>query len=652
LKAEENGLAARTRATLGFAGENMVDAVRENPTSSVKPVAGTGLHASSVRQMWVLAVVLVLATIAVYYPVGSHPFANYDDDAYVTKNSAIQSGLNAETVKWAFTTYYEANWHPMTWLSHALDCQLFELNPAGHHDMNLLLHCCNVLLLFGVLWRTTGYPGRSLMVAALFALHPINVESVAWVAERKNVLSMFFFLLALGAYGWYARKPRPGRYSMVMLLYALALMAKPQVITFPCVLLLWDYWPLRRMWASDPVASSGTQDVPPGQPASMPQLLWEKVPFLALSSASAIVTMQAQFRGHAETYFPKYIRLGNAVLAFGRYIGKAFWPSPLAVLYPHPGYSLPWWQAGVSLLLLLAVTAYVAKNWRSKRYLAVGWLWFLGTLVPMIGLVQVGMQAMADRYAYLPFIGLFIMITWTVADWGESHRLPQRALAGASVVVLLALGVVTRHQLNYWDNNLGLWSHTLQVTTNNHVAEDNYGGALLDLGELEQAIPHFYRALDIWPRDSTAALNVGFYEAKHGNYATAVEYYQKALNETSAQRIKAKAYMNLGYAYRELKEYDLARDNLKMAVVLDPRNGEAWIFLGVAAQRSGDLDLAVQAYKQGMKLKPTAWACVLLSQALEQSGHPDEARAAFKKAEGMSLDFDKTQHDAAAALAH
>lgn len=603
-------------------------------------------------QSWILLAVLVLATVAVYYPAASHPFANYDDDAYVTRNSAIQSGLNWQTAQWAFTTYYEANWHPVTWLSHALDCQLFELDPAGHHEMNLLLHCCNVLLLFWVLWRATGYPGRSLMVAALFALHPINVESVAWVAERKNVLSMFFFLLALGAYGWYARKPRAGRMGIVILLYALALMAKPQVITFPCVLVLWDYWPLRRMLAPDATSSSGTHNVQPSPARSIRQLLWEKVPLLALSAASAILTMQAQFGGNAETYFPKYIRLGNAVLAYGKYIAKAVWPSPLTLLYPHPGYSLSWWQVGASLLFLLAVTAYVAQHWRSQRYLPVGWLWFLGTLVPMIGLVQVGVQAMADRYAYLPFIGLFIMICWWAADWSEERRIPQRLVVGASLVVLLALAVVARHQLNYWHDNQGLWAHALEVTTDNHVAEDNYGGSLLDLGEMEQAIPHFYRALAIWPGDTTAALNVGFYEAKHGNYATALEYYQKVVSRTTKPSLRAKAYMNMGYAYRELHDYSQSRDNLKMAVELDPKNGEAWTFLGVAAQRCGDFDLAVQAYRQGMRLRPTAWGYLLLSQALEQSGNPDEARVTRRKAEGMSLDFDKTQQDAASALSH
>src|ERR1039458_6874004 len=566
--------------------------------------------------MGLLAAVLIAATVAVYYPVGSHPFANYDDDVYVSKNLAIQSGLNWQTVQWAFTTHEAANWHPLTWLSHALDYELFELDPAGHHDVSLLLHCGNVWLLFWVLWRATGYPGRSVMVAGLFALHPINVQSVAWIAERKNLLSMFFFLLALGAYGWYARQPRAGRYGVVMLCYALALMAKPQVITFPCVLLLWDYWPLGRIRPADRLSAS-EPDTPARPARSASQLLWEKAPFLALSVASAVLTIRAQFGGHAEAHFPWQLRLGNAILAYGRYIGKAFWPSPLAVVYPHPGYAIRWWQVALCFLFLLAVTAWVAQNWRTRRYLAVGWLWFLGTLVPMIGLVQVGTQAMADRYAYLPFVGLFIMICWTVADWSRQHNLSRRLTAGVSILVLLALGVVSRHQLDYWQTNLGLWIHTLQVTTNNHVAEDDLGGALLDMGKLEQAIPHFYRALAIWPHDSTAAMNIGFYQQQRENYAEAIDWYKQVLSETTSDRLRAKAYLNMGYAYRDLHEYPESRDSLNRAVEFDPRNGEAWTYLGVAAQRSGDLALAVRAYTEGMKLKPTDWGYVLLAQALE-----------------------------------
>ena len=399
----------------------------------------TGLFSRTGNRPFVLGLVLVVATIVLYYPAIHHPFVNYDDDGYVTENVHVQNGLSWDTVEWAFTTYDQANWHPLTWLSHALDCQLFEQNPAGPHATNVLLHALNVALLFWILAQATGFMGRSFMVAALFALHPINVESVVWVAERKNLLSMLLFLLALGAYRWYAREPRPRRYVVVAILFALGLMAKPQIVTLPFVLLLWDYWPLRRM-AIDGQAAVDTPDERSAlakgrlEPVALPQrsfsrLLVEKGPLLALSAISAVITMQAQKRGGGiNPDVSLSARLANAIVCYARYLGKAVWPTRLAPMYPHPGNHLPTWEVFTALLLLLVLTALVAAG-RRHRYLPVGWLWFLGTLIPMIGLVQVGRQAMADRYAYLPFIGLFIMICWGVPDaiaatsrWLERRR--------------------------------------------------------------------------------------------------------------------------------------------------------------------------------------------------------------------------------------
>ena len=385
------------------------------------------------NQPLLLALLLVVATLALYYPVHGHPFVNYDDSLYVTDNVQVQSGINWDTVTWAFTTFDVDTWHPLTWLSHALDCQLFQLNPAGHHDVNLLLHVLNVVLLFWVLLLATGYAGRSFMVAALFALHPINVESVAWVAERKNPLSMLFFLLALGAYRWYAREPRVGRYCLVAFLFALGLLAKPQVITFPFVLLLWDYWPLRRMFASTQESGSGTATQTAIPPRKLSWLVLEKLPLLAFSAGSAILTMKGVRAGAVNVWYSPSIRLKNAVFSYAQYLRDAFWPSRLGVFYPHPGNSLSAWQVGAALLFLLAITAFVIDRQR-QRYLTMGWLWFLGTMVPMIGLEGVGyqgMQGMADRYAYLPFIGLFIMICWGISEWAEAAAHFQR-MAGRS----------------------------------------------------------------------------------------------------------------------------------------------------------------------------------------------------------------------------
>ena len=371
---------------------------RKGPQSSPE----TGVSASNTMRPWILALVLAIATIALYYPVSHHPFVNYDDDAYVTENAHVQSGLNWNTVQWAFTTYEFVNWHPLTWISHALDYEMFQLDPGGHHETNVVLHALNTLLLFWVLLRATGSPGPSLVVAALFALHPINVESVAWISERKNLLSTLFFLLALGTYRWYAREPRMTRYAVVAALFALGLMAKPQVITFPFVLLLWDYWPLQRMFADRAEASSENLATIPAK--SFSWLILEKAPLFAICLASAFITLRAERTGGTLSgiYFhPFSVRLQNAVLSYLQYVRKAFWPSGLALYYPYPSRdSLVLWQVIAAFAFLLAVTVLVIAS-RRRRYLLVGWFWFLGTLVPMIGVRQVGIQAMADRYAYV-----------------------------------------------------------------------------------------------------------------------------------------------------------------------------------------------------------------------------------------------------------
>lgn len=508
---------------------------------------------------WVLSLLLVVATFALYYPVSHHPFVNYDDTVYVTTNLHVQGGLDWDTVEWAFTTFDEANWHPLTWLSHALDCQLFLLNAAGHHDTNLLLHVLNVLLLFWVLLQATGFAGRSFMVAGLFALHPINVQTVAWVAERKNLLSMLFFLLALGAYRWYAYKPRMGRYAVVALLFALGLMAKPQVITLPCVLLLWDYWPLRRMSALEP--SSG--EAPPTIPQkSFTELVEEKLPLFAIAVADAVITMKAQRVGGARNWFPPLIRLGNATVSYARYVGKAFWPSRLALFYPHPGASLKMWEVLAALVLLLAVTA-LALIQRRHRYLPVGWLWFVGTLVPMIGLIQVGVQAMADRYAYLSFIGLFIMVCWGVADWSEQRHISPAWQAGVSIVVLLALTLVARAQLDRWGDNVTLWTHTLQVTGPNFIAENSLGIALEREGKVEEAITHFRAAVTINPDDAASNLNVAEYDRVHGNLLACIERCKKVPAMTQLTIQKAQAFGKMALAYRALGDTAHERECLK-----------------------------------------------------------------------------------------
>jgi protein O-mannosyl-transferase len=483
------------------------------------------------------------------------------------------------------------------------------------------------------------------MVAALFALHPINVETVVWIAERKNLLSMTFFLLALGSYRRYALKPAVGRYTVVASPFALGLMAKPQVITFPCVLLLWDYWPLQRMSATEPDSAEGMPS------RTLSQLVLEKLPLFAISALSAIITVKAQRAGHAFRLYPLSIRLENAIAAYASYVKKAFWPVDLAPMYPHPGDSIARWQVFAALLFLLAVTALVAVEWRRRRYLAVGWLWFVGTLVPMIGLVQVGSQAMADRYAYLPLIGLFIMVCWGVGDWAQQRHVSLTWQRAAGFVVLMALAWVSHRQIDYWEDNVALWTRTLQVTRNNWVAEDNLGGALMERGKLDAAVTHFRAAAAIYPGDPVSHLDIGFYEQEHKNWPQAIEQYQEVLKLTPSPKLRAEAYNNLALIERDLGDYAAARDNFQLAVSISPRYVGAWVGLGLAAQRTGDLGVAIQAYSRAAEIQPSDLSYVLLARALDQAGRKDEAVTATQQAMRMSGNFAETERTADRLLA-
>ena len=537
-------------------------------TQSHSHPASEGFFASPRGQTIAYAFLLAVLTVAAYYPVHHDEFINFDDDLYVTNNIHISSGLSWDAVKWSFTTYHASNWHPLTWIFHAVDVQVFGLNPAGHHDVNVLLHLLDVVLLFFVLQRATGYSGRSFVVAALFALHPINVESVAWVAELKTMLSMFFPLLALGAYHWYARRPHVGPYLIVACLFALGLMAKPQVITLPFVFLLWDYWPLRRMFASEPESAIGTatRDVIPAKDFSW--LIWEKAPLGIIIAASSFITMKAQKVGRPFNWaYSVWTRGANGIVAYARYLGKTFWPTRMALLYPHPATSLSRWLVFFALLLLLAITALVAVNWR-RRYLVVGWLWFLGTMVPMIGVVQVGKQAMADRYAYLPFIGLFIMICWSVAEWAARRHPAAFLLPSSTALVLLGLALVTHHQLTYWKDSVDLWSHALQVTSNNLVAEFHYGDALKKQGHPVEALQWYYQALKTNPNDGYSNVAIAFYEHENGiNLPDALEHYKKAVDRVDDDT-RAQVLINMGHVYEKLGDPEHARQSLEAAAKL------------------------------------------------------------------------------------
>ena len=589
-----------------------------------------------VERTVVLGSLLALATLLLYAPVVHHPFVNYDDDRYVIKNSHVTAGLSWEGVKWAFTSYEESNWHPLTWLSHMLDCELFKLDPAGHHSSNLLLHGLNVVALFWLLQQATGYPWRSFMVAALFALHPINVESVAWVAERKNLLSMLFFLLSLGSYRWYVLRPNWRRYATLACLFALAAMAKPQVITLPFVLLLWDYWPFERL----AVANAASVEGHPSR-RRLSWLVREKVPLCVISVISGVLTVKAEMTGDAVGSVARYafsVRAENAVVSYVRYLGKAFWPSHLAVLYPYPLTPFPVPQVIGALLLLFGISFFVVRE-NDRRYLLVGWLWFLGTLVPMIGIVQVGAQAMADRYAYLPFVGCFLLVTWGVADGAQQLKIPSGLVMAGSFAVLLALAVVTHRQIGYWGDNLKLWSHALEVTSGNFAAEDGVGGWWLEQGRLEDAIPHYRAAAAMHPSDPISNFNLGFYAQQHGDFEAAVQQYSKVLRLTKDPRLNAEAHLNLGFIYNHLGDLDHARENFQAAAQLLPRKVLAWIGLGIVSQKSGDFNLALESYTQALAIQRSDVGYLLLAVVLDRRGQHDQAESARQSAKALSEDF-------------
>jgi protein O-mannosyl-transferase len=577
---------------------------------------------------------LALATIALYSPVTHAPFLNYDDAIHVTDNVHVRAGVNWKTVVWAFETFETSDWHPITWLSHALDWQLFGGDPAGPHTVNILIHAANAVLLFLLLESATGFAWRSLVVAALFALHPLNVESVAWISERKNVLSMFFFLLALAAYGWYVRRPGGGRYLAVTIAYAFGLMTKAQVITFPFALLLLDYWPLGRFGQSDAV--EGEMAIAPVR-SSLWKLVWEKVPWFALSAASAVITMRAEANA-TQAKLPLWIHLANAAISYVQYLEKAFWPVNLAVVYPHPGFAVSIPAAVLSAVAILVLTI-LAVIFRARRPFFVGWFWFLGTLVPMIGLVQISVHAMADRYAYLPLLGIFVIVSWGAADLAERWHVPISVTAVATVAVLLTLGIALHRQVSFWSDNVALWSHTLAITTENYTAEDNLATALIAQGRIEDAMPHFQRARSLRPDDALATLNIATYEQMRGNYQAALEDYARVMQFTKEPSFLENARVNSGYAHYSLKQYDAAKRDFEAGVRQQPWNSPAYRGLGLVAQRSGNIAVAVADYERSVGLQPSPVGYLLLAQALALAGQADAARDAQSQAARMTLDL-------------
>lgn len=602
------------------------------------------MSASHEMRVVISCLLLVAATLAFYNPIIHNQFIDFDDSAYILKNPQVQSGLTWETVKSSFTTFREGNWHPLTWLSHALDCQLFHRNPAGHHYINLLLHAANALLLFLLLRQATGLTWSSLVVAALFALHPVNVESVAWAAERKNVLSTLFFLLALYAYDRYARTGRRSLYLLVAILFVLGLMAKPQIVTLPFALLLWDYWPLQRMGAAPSAASSPTASTT----RSFRFLVLEKWPLFLLAAADSIVTVAAQRAGNAVrtvTEVSLSARIENVFVSYVRYIGKFIWPSRLAPMYPRPGNSLPAWEVlgAAALLLILSV---LVLRWRDRRYLPVGWFWFLGTLVPMIGFITVGEQAMADRYAYIPFIGLFVAAVWTLDALASKLRIPSVWRAAAALVVVSILGCLTYRQVAYWRDDETLWRYTLSVTEGNYMAHDNLARALAKQGRSDEAVVHFQAATALHQYPPAQLLALAFYELRVEHPMEAIEECAAVLRapaDPADSATQAAAWSELGQAHLQLRHYDQASESFQNALHLSPENEMALIGSGMVALRQEQPNVAVAQLAHAVKIDPSDVNLLLLSQALRRAGRAAEADSAAAQAQKISSDFSQAQ---------
>ncbi|HET6491087.1 MAG TPA: tetratricopeptide repeat protein [Syntrophales bacterium] len=613
-----------------------------------------------------IGLALVIVTAMVFWQVGGFEFVRYDDDKYVMENPVVRSGLSLEGIRWAFRSFEQHNWHPLTWLSHMLDVQWFGLDAGRHHQVNLLFHILNTLILFIVLQRMTRALWKSAFVAALFALHPLHVESAAWIAERKDLLSAFFFLLALLAYERYTSRKGPGNYLLVVMLFALGLLSKPMVVTLPFVLLLLDFWPLGRFQAcppKDPASEEATAGKGIVEWIRINRgLFLEKIPLLVLSVVSCIVTIEAQ-RGAMKALesVPLGARVLNAVVAYAEYVYRCFVPVDLAVLYPYR--SVTTGQVLAAALLLAAVTALVVYR-RRNRSLMVGWFWYLGTLVPVIGLVQVGVQASADRYTYIPFIGLFVLLTWLAGDL--SARLPHRAavLATAALLILAGLSAATVSQTGYWVNSEALFEHALQATKDNYVVHGNFGAWLAGQGRMEEAVRQYHEALRIKPDDGDARYNLANMLARQARYPEAIAQYREVL-KTVPDHVMARNNLalcliqtdNRPAAIEQFREilrlepgFAAAQQNLTMLLAAEekikrpsreipsagPAGGvavEENMRLGQEAVLKGDLDSAIVHFRGAVRSNPDLPAARIgLGLALAYKGEIDEAIRQFRAA--------------------
>ena len=514
-------------------------------------------------EIWI-SLFLVISIFCVYWQVRNFSFVNFDDRQYITCNYYVQAGLTFESIRWSFTAAHANNWHPLTWLSHMLDSQIYGMNPGHHHMTNVLFHILNAVLLFLVLKKMTGALWKSAFVAAIFALHPLHVESVAWVAERKDVLSTFFWMMTVWSYTRYVENSRLDKYMLLILFYILGLMAKPMLVTLPFVLLLLDYWPLKRFQLNP--SDSENQAI---QRSFYFGLILEKIPVFFLSAASSIVTYLVQKSSGAVnslSAIPFHVRIANALVSYISYIGKMLWPANLAVLYPYQNVILPWKVFSAGLLLMM-ISVFAFRMLRLKPYLSVGWLWYIGTLVPVIGIVQVGSQAMADRYTYVPLIGIFIMIVWGVDDLAQRWRFRTIGFSVVSAAIITIFMITSWLQVGYWFNSITLFEHAINVTGCNSTAQLNLGEALAEQNKFDDAIKHYYEAVRIKPGYAKVYNNLGKIYSNRKDPEKAIFHYNKAL-QFDPGMVQALYHLSWILSTHEDEKYRNGKEAVKLASIL------------------------------------------------------------------------------------
>jgi tetratricopeptide (TPR) repeat protein len=578
---------------------------------------------------------LVLGTLAAFWPVHGYKYVDYDDNHYVTENANVKAGLTREGLIWAFTTGHSGNWHPLTWLSHMLDCELFGFNPGRGHVSSLIIHIISAIVLFGVLRKMTGALWASGFVAAVFAFHPLHVESVAWIAERKDVLSGLFWMLTLAAYLGYVRGSGAVWYAATLVIFGLGLMAKPMLVTLPFVLLLLDFWPLERFGRR-----------------SFGRLVAEKVPFFILSAVSSVVTFIVQQRGGAVVQIeavPFWIRLGNTFISYAVYIGKMIWPSGLAVFYPYAFSKSSVWPVVLAALAFFAISIWAVLLAARRRYLFTGWFWYVGTLVPVIGLVQVGTQARADRYMYLPSIGIAVVAAWGAAELSAKWRYRKIIL---SVLAFFSVGGMlfcTRLQVRHWQDSFSLFKRAVEVTENNYIGHTGFGKALCARDRVDEGIKQYRRALKINPGYTVAHYNLGNALSEQGEVEEAVRHYRAVLR---AEPDLARAHNNLGNALSAQDKFEEAIGHYREALRIEPDFAKAYNNLGGALMIRGNFAEATRCFRESLKLQPendNAW--YNLGYALELQGKTDEAIKHYQRAIEINPGQTKAKNNLDAILA-